>query len=127
MVSGGCTAAVTRFSQARWAAPNCDCDSLPRPARRAALRLARLPHLRGIRQIANRHQTPADHAATPIAVADDVADGVAESAQAEWLADDEGVRRDRKDQGIFSGLLQHLVELVDHHLGELPTAPRRLF
>ena len=60
-------------------------------------------------------------------MADDVADGVAESAQAEWLADDEGVRRDREDQGIFSGLLQHLVELVDHHLGELPTAPRRLF
>jgi hypothetical protein len=32
----------------------------------------------------------------PITVADDVADGVAESAQAEWLADDEGVYRDRE-------------------------------
>src|SRR4029077_15524190 len=57
----------------------------------------------------------------PIAVAEDVADGVAESAQAERLADDEGVHRDREDQRVFSGLLQHLVELVDHHLGELPS------
>jgi hypothetical protein len=33
----------------------------------------------------------------PIAVADDLADGVAERAQAEGLADDEAVHRDRED------------------------------
>jgi hypothetical protein len=60
-------------------------------------------------------------------VADDVADGVAESAQTERLADDEGVHRDREDQRVFSRLLRHLVELVDHHLGELPPAHSKIF
>jgi hypothetical protein len=41
------------------------------------------------------------------------------STQPKRLADDEGVHRDREHQRVFSGLLQHLVELVDHHLGEL--------
>jgi hypothetical protein len=109
-----------------------------------------LPHFRGIRQIANR-PGPGSHALLrsqdralwqalaiardragrgdpqPIAVADDVADGVAERAQTERLADDERVHRDREDQRVFSRLLRHLVELVDHHLGELPPAHSKIF
>ena len=79
-----------------------------------------LPDLRGIRQIANRYRAPATMRycdpgivpfgrlcnsarsrrggdPQPIAVADDLADGVAERAQAEGLADDEAVHRDRED------------------------------
>src|SRR5215472_1845559 len=55
----------------------------------------------------------------PVAMAQDVANGVAESAQAERLADDEGMHRNRKDQRVFARLVQHLVKLVDNHLGEL--------
>src|SRR6266478_669545 len=55
-----------------------------------------------------------------IATMHDVADGVAEGAQAKRLADDEGVDGHRKDQRVFARLLQHLVELVDDHFSKLP-------
>jgi hypothetical protein len=60
-------------------------------------------------------------------VAHHVAEGIAERAQTERLPDDEGVHRDREDQRVFAGLLEHLVELVDHHLGEVPPAHSKTF
>src|SRR5215469_4164038 len=38
----------------------------------------------------------------PVAVLDDVTDGVAKGAQAKWLADNEGVHRDGKDERVFA-------------------------
>ena len=50
----------------------------------------------------------------------DVAYRGAKGAQPVRLADDERVQRDREHQRKLARLLQHLVELVDDHLGELP-------
>src|ERR1700740_1526755 len=50
----------------------------------------------------------------------DVTDGIAEGAQPKRLNNDEGMHRDRKDKRVFARLFEHLVELVDDHLGKLP-------
>jgi hypothetical protein len=60
-------------------------------------------------------------------VADDVTDGVAESAQAEGLADDEGVYRDREDPGLICVTAPACRRLVDHHFGELPPTHSKTF
>ena len=49
-----------------------------------------------------------------------VFDGAAEGPQAERLADDERMQCGAEHQRVFPRLIEHLVELVDHHFGELP-------
>src|ERR1700704_3816485 len=46
-------------------------------------------------------------------------DGLAQRPQPERLADDESVQREREDQGVPVRLLEHLLELVHEHVGEL--------
>src|SRR5215469_7734246 len=57
----------------------------------------------------------------PITMPYDVSDGIPEGAQAERLANDERMQRNREHKRVFARLLQHLIELVDDHLGELPS------
>ena len=52
-------------------------------------------------------------------VLDDVFEDPAELRHSIGLAENEGVQRQRVDQRLLLALLQHLVDLVGHHLGEL--------
>src|SRR4051795_6655689 len=55
-----------------------------------------------------------------VAVRHDLTERPAKRAYPERLADDERVQRHCHDQRVFARLVQHLVELVGDHLGELP-------
>src|SRR5215470_11019451 len=43
----------------------------------------------------------------------------AQRAQTERLADDESMQRQRTNQRLALGLIEHFLELVDDHVGEL--------
>src|SRR5437867_7281119 len=50
-----------------------------------------------------------------LAMAHHVLEGPAQVVEAKGLPHEEGVQRDAEDQGLVSGLVQHLVEGVDDH------------
>ena len=51
---------------------------------------------------------------------DDIAQDPAKLGQTVRLADDEGMKRERVAERLLHALLEHLVDLVDDHVGELP-------
>src|SRR5215207_9342077 len=48
-----------------------------------------------------------------------VADRLPQRTQSERLADDEPMQRQREDERLMLRLLQHFLELIDDHVGEL--------
>ena len=52
------------------------------------------------------------------ALARNMSQSAAQMAQAMWLADNIGVQCNAHDQRLMGALLQHLVKMVDYHLGE---------
>ena len=46
-------------------------------------------------------------------------DRLSQRSQAERLADDEAMERQREHKRVPLGLLQHLLELIDDHISEL--------
>src|SRR5215813_5819813 len=61
----------------------------------------------------------ARHPDAVLALVDAMLDRLAQRPQPERLTDDETVQREREHQRLALGLLEHLLELVDDHLGEL--------
>ena len=54
-----------------------------------------------------------------VLVLDAVFDRLSQRSQAERLADDEAMERQREHKRVPLGLLQHLLELIDDHISEL--------